>query len=157
MKIFTPIALAAATAAVATVGLAATPAQASTTSSGCTVTPHVVRFYDYNANNKKRVLLRVDIKCHNNRWINLAQQGWEDDNTPNDTTDDRWYTKNQWVKVNANTLHRVNTITVMPDTPNDGAEELYQKARYRVRTIEQYPVTSEWTQWESTPYRTISN
>lgn len=155
MKIIAPIAIAAATAA--TFGLQATPAQAATNYGGCTVTPHVVRFYDYTASGYKRVLLRVDIKCQVERWVNISQQGWEDDNKPSDHKDDHWYSKAQWVHVAAGTSRRIDTVTRMPDTPNDGAEELYQRSQFRVQTVEQYPVTSAWTAWEATANRTIAN
>lgn len=149
--------LAAAAAGVASLGLLATPAQASVTYGGCTATPHAVRFHDYTASGQKRVLLRVDVRCHVDRRVHLVQQGWEDDDRPGDRKDDHWYSTSQWIRVTAGTTQRVDTVVRMPDTPRDGAEELYQRARFRVRTIEAYPVTSGWTRWDATPYRTIGN
>lgn len=154
-KIIAPLAVA--VAGVATAGMLAAPAQASTSYGGCTVTPYTVRFHDFNASGQKRVLLRVDLACHVDRRIYLAQQGWEDDNKPSDRTDDHWSTRQQWLRVDAGTPRRIDTVVVMPDTPHDGWEELYQQVRFKVRTIEQYPVTSDWTGWEATPYRSIPN
>jgi hypothetical protein len=149
--------LAAAAAGVASLGMLATPAQASVTYGGCTATPHDVRFHDYTASGHKRVLLRVDVTCHVDRRVYLTQQGWEDDDRPGDRKDDHWYSKSQWVRVDAGTTQRVDTVVRMPDTPGDGAEELYQRARFQVKTIESYPVTSGWTRWDATPFRTIAN
>ena len=154
-KFLAPIAAAA--AGVASLGMLATPAQASTSYGGCTATPRHVRFYDHTASGHKRVLLRVDLTCHVDRRVNIAQQGWEDDDRPGDRVDDHWFSKSQWVHVTGGTTRRIDTVVRMPDTPGDGAEELYQRARFQVRTVEQYPVTSGWTRWEATPHRTIAN
>jgi hypothetical protein len=154
-KILAPLAVAA--FSVASLGMLAAPAQASTSYGGCTVAPRPIEFYDFNSSGQKRVVLRTDLSCHVDRWVLLSQQGWEDDDKPSDRVDDHWYSKTQWVRVHAGTPVRINTVVPMPDTPHDGWEELYQQARYQVRTIEQYPVTSAWTGWEATSTRSIPN
>jgi hypothetical protein len=134
-------------------GLMATPAQASTTSNGCTVHP-VTPFHngDFTAGGIKRVAYEIDVTCVSGVSIEIQQERWEQDGglSNDDFIGDS--TLNNTFN-SAGSITRTITAN-LPDTDDftDLYEEMYQRVRFRVTSG---PVTSGWTSWESSGVRSI--
>ena len=121
-------------------------ADASTTSSLCTVTPLRPVFAGFNSSGVKLVDYRITVSCTSgNRNVEIDQHRWEDD--PNqsddhlgDTTFNEYFSSS-----GSRTLSNVRTL---PDTDDawDNYEEVFQKVHFRVTSNS---VTSPWTSWRS--------
>lgn len=131
----------------------ATPAQASTTSNGCTVDP-VLPYHNGNftAGGDKWINYEVDVTCVGGVEIEIQMQRWESDAGP--SADDLIGTSTL-----TNTFTGAGSLTrtvtgVLPDTDDgfDLYEEMYHLVRFRVTND---PVTSAWTAWESSGIRSI--
>jgi hypothetical protein len=127
------------------------PAEATTSDSGCSVTP--VKPYVTGIDKSGVKLVRYDIRisCDANRSIQVQHQYWEEDF--NDNADEfigsRTFTR---------TFDAAGSLTTgatrrLPDT-EDSKEEMYQRARFRVTSN---GVTSAKTSYERTKYRAIQN
>jgi hypothetical protein len=151
-----PLALAA--VALASLGLTGT-AQASTTSSGCTVTPGVpiwagnlppagLSYVDYN----------IEVTCAVGLVVETYQERWESDllAVEGDPVDDFiGSSSNTFDFTAAAGTQSVNVRRSLPTTgpASEGpAEEMYQKLKFRVTSG---PVTSQWTTPELTQARAI--
>jgi hypothetical protein len=149
--------------AVAALGLTApllvtVPAQASTTDSGCTVTPKRPEFSGkYNKNNIPLVDYKIEMTCNPGRTLHLEQERWEQDlvSREGDAPDDLTGTFARSFSFPDGGTKRIKVRTPLPNTgpANEGAvEELYQAVRFQV-TLED--VTSAFTAWELTQVRSI--
>jgi hypothetical protein len=138
-------------ALVAPVALGA-PAHASTTSNGCTVDPTTPYHNgDFSASGIKRIAYEIEVTCSAGLTVTIEQQRWEDD--PNQSDD--LIGTSTLVSTFASTTTITRTVTAnLSDTDDftDHYEEAYQKVRFRVTNG---PVTSAWTNWESSGIRAI--
>ncbi len=155
-------------AAVAALGLAAlplgmgSPAQASTTRDGCTVTPLAPYFAgSYTAGNVPEVFYEYELTCGASSAamsVEVKTQTWEsdlsgragdvdangvnnaDDEHIGNATTSRSFTKAGGTKT-------VKVKGVLPHTDTDANEEVYQKVKFRVTSG---AVTGSWTAFELT-------
>jgi hypothetical protein len=147
------LSLAAAMIAVASAPLALAPAaSATTTANGCSVNPLAPTFAGRNGAGTKIVRYNVVIACGANRTVEVQQSVFEDDpvGDPDDFIDTQVVTR---VFTGAAITTRGFTLAV-PDT-EAGAEELYQRARFRVTPAGGLPTV--WTAFESGPVLPITN
>jgi hypothetical protein len=130
----------------------AMPAQASTTSNGCTVTPHTPYHNgDFTASGLKRINYEVDVSCAAGLTVTIYQERWEQD--PNQSDDFIGSSTLVSSFTAAGSTTRTVTAT-LPDTDDftDNYEEMYQRVRFEVTSG---PVTSPLTAWEYSGVRAI--
>ncbi|WP_426566067.1 hypothetical protein ACPPVT_05750 [Angustibacter sp. McL0619] len=156
-------------AAVAAIPLAfAAPAQASTTRSGCTVTPKAPYFAGtYTAANVPQVYYPVDISCVGGAptavTVELNLQTWEQDltgragdvdaNGVNNADEDRigsGSASRYFTTAGGSTT--VNFLGTLPHTDTDSNEEIYDKTQFRVISG---AVKGAWTNFEFSPVTKI--
>lgn len=140
----------------------ATPAQASTTRDGCTVTPYAPVFAGtYTAGNVPEVNYVYEVTCAASTAamsVEVKTETWESDLTgrPGDV-DANGVNNADDEKVGTATTSRsftkaggTKTVTVkgvLPHTDTDANEEVYQTVKFRVSSGS---VTGSWTAWELT-------
>jgi hypothetical protein len=142
-------ALAAALLATALPLVAVGTAQASTTSSGCTVSPLRPVFDHFNASGVKVIRYNMTVSCDAGRTIEIEQHVHEADSI---NADDHITTSNR-----SRYFATTDTVTMwlensLPDT-EIGDEEMYQRVSFRVTSN---GVTSPWTAWEDSPEQQFS-
>lgn len=142
-------ALAAALLATALPLVAVGTAQASTTSSGCTVSPLRPVFDHFNASGVKVIRYNMTVSCDAGRTIEIEQHVHEADSI---NADDHITTSNR-----SRYFATTDTVTMwlensLPDT-EIGDEEMYQHVSFRVTSN---GVTSPWTAWEDSPEQQFS-
>lgn len=140
----------------------ATPAGASTTKDGCTVTPKAPYFAGtYTAGNVPEVYYEYELTCAASSAamsVEVKTQTWEsdlagragdvdadgvnnaDDEHIGNATTVRSFTKAGGTKT-------VKVLGVLPHTDTDSNEEVYQKVKFRVTSG---AVTGSWTAFELT-------
>jgi len=143
---------------VAGVAATAIPAEASTSRSGCTVTPLKPIYAGYhNSLGDKMIRYRVSVTCDANRTAVINWQGVEEDWSSlfNKDPDDGDWSKTERVSFGSGlrSTKTLNYDNALPDTEG-GKEEMYHKARFRVTSN---GVQSEPTAWERTPYVSFFN
>ena len=124
-------------------------AQASTTSSGCTVSPLRPVFDHFNASGVKVIRYNMTVSCDAGRTIEIEQHVHEADSI---NADDHITTSNR-----SRYFATTDTVTMwlensLPDT-EIGDEEMYQRVSFRVTSN---GVTSPWTAWEDSPEQQFS-
>ena len=142
-------ALAAALLATALPLVAVGTAQASTTSSGCTVSPLRPVFDHFNAAGVKVIRYNMTVSCDAGRTVEIEQHVHEADSV---NADDHITTSNR-----SRYFATTDTVTMwlensLPDT-EIGDEEMYQHVSFRVTSN---GVTSPWTGWEDSPEQQFS-
>ncbi len=142
-------AIALATATIPLAGLAS--ANASTTSSGCTVTPLQPYYHHTNAAGNKVIRYDVTVTCNAGRLISLQRHVHERDNWPNpdDHISTSWH--NRYFSSPATVT--LSQLLALPDT-EIGKEKMYQQVKFRVTSS---GVVSPWTAWEKSAKRKFSN
>lgn len=164
MNIRKTIAMSAAAMALAAVPVAvASPAQASTTKDGCTVSPSVPIYAGYdNASNVPMVDYTITVTCDPSPGgvtVKTQQNRMESDraNTVGDPdTDDETINpqlKSEFVFTPAGGTQSVTYTRTLPRTDDtDGNSEMYQKVRFKVVAG---AVNGSFSNWELTAARTI--
>ncbi|CAH0238018.1 hypothetical protein SRABI26_02824 [Arthrobacter sp. Bi26] len=135
----------------ASIGLVAAPAEANTSSSGCTVVkPAGPKADGYDSSNRPMVKYVVDVWCNKGRSIRIHQQRWEEDG-PNGRGDD-YLGEKYWTQsfLNQSGSVRLTYRTLLPQTWDSGGgkepnEELYQKVQF---SVTEGLTTSAWTPFE---------
>jgi hypothetical protein len=126
----------------------ALPAQASTTSSLCTVTPWAPSFDHIDSSGQKVINYGTTVYCQSGRSIEIQDQRWDDD------TYDLIPSADDPHGITTYTITFTSTSTVyesaakaLPDSDawGDDNEEMYHSVRFRVTSN---GVTSPWTAWE---------
>ena len=130
----------------------ALPASANTLQ-GCTVTPLTPVFAGYTAG-VKQLRHNVAIACFGARSIEVQQTVMEDDAVPD--PDDFVVTRINGFPTGANGVVVIRGITENLPNTEAGAEEIYQKVRFRV-TPNSTGVQGPWTTYESSGSLTIAN
>jgi hypothetical protein len=130
---------------------AATSAQASTTSSLCTVTPLKPIFDGFNSSGVKMVKFKVSVSCSGNRSIEIQQNRYEEDGflNPDDGLGSSTFNR-VFGPAGGVTFYSRRTL---PNTES-GNEEIYHKVRFRVTSG---GVTSPWTSWEKSAVASMPN
>jgi len=153
------LALTAAAVALASLGLAS-PAQATTTANGCTMTPSRPVFAGtFTPGGVKNVNYVITINCDLGLTVEVESDLWEQDLVARegDPNDDFLATVTRNRDFTLSAAAQVITITrAIPTTgpANEGTdEELYQSVRFRSTSG---PVTSQWTTRELTQVRAIT-
>lgn len=144
------------TVVTATLGLAGAglalgaPAQASTSYS-CTVTPLKPVFTGAYANGVKILDYRIAATCSANRYLYIQQQRWEADPAPNPDDYLGFTDYSLFVYGGAGTvIHNYRTLV----NGEKGAEEVYQKVRFRVSSGGAW---SSFTGWQNSSILSITN
>lgn len=124
-------------------------ANATTASSGCSVTP-LTPVYSYTDYAGIKVL-RYDIRvtCSGGRWAQITQQTREEDTISDDTIGT--FAKSQHFSSYGTVT--LSTYQRLPDT-EWGDEEMYQRVSFRV--VSDNGVASGYTGWEKSGVRTFS-
>ena len=143
-------ALAAALLATALPLVAVGPAHASTTESGCTVSPLTPVYTYINPAGDKVIRYNMTVTCDANRTVEIEQHIHEADTINAD--------EHIWTSNRSRYFATTSTVTMwlekaLPDT-EIGQEEMYQHVSFRV---ESNGVTSPWTDWEDSPEQSFFN
>ena len=125
-------------------------AHASTTESGCTVSPLTPVYTYINPAGDKVIRYNLTVTCDADRTVEIEQRVYEADIADADdliVSFDR-----------SRYFDTTSTVTMwlekaLPDT-EAGQEEMYQHVRFRV---ESHGVTSPWTAWEDSPQQQFFN
>ena len=137
----------AAVAAAAPLALAL-PAQASTTSGLCTVTPWAPAFDHLDSSGQKVIKYPTTVYCQSGRSIEIQDQRWDDDTydlIP--SADDPHGITTYTITFNSTSAVYKSAAKTLPDSDawGDDNEEMYHSVRFRVTSN---GVTSPWTPWE---------
>ncbi len=148
--------LAVGVALTASLGLAS-PALASTTQDGCTVTPQVPAFSgSFNASGVKLVNYAFDVTCQAGLLLDWDQKRMEADTlaVEGKHADDVTGSSSGRLDFTTGSLSRTVTVRApLPNGANEGNdEEVYQKVRFQVTNP---PTVGMRTSWERTVTRTI--
>lgn len=125
-------------------------AQASTSSSGCTVSPLRPYYVYHNAAGVKVIRYDVTVSCDADRTIELERHVHEQDGGLNN--DDHIATSNHDRYFPSTSSVTMWAEVSLPDTEL-GDEEMYQQVKFRVTSN---GVTSPWTAWELSPTQQFS-
>lgn len=134
--------------AVAVPAAVAAPAQAAVTQYACTVTPLKPIFAGHNQSGTMLVNYRVYVYCSQDRWLNVQQQRWEDDDSwtpPFDGNDYLGGTNWTNVYVGAGRSVTLNNVRTLVNT-EAGNEEVFQRTRHQEGAS---GIWSPWTGWRA--------
>ena len=126
----------------------ALPAQASTTSSLCTVTPRAPFFDHLDSTGQKVISYGTTVYCQSGRSIEIQDQRCDDDTydlIP--SADDPHGITTYNITFNSTSTVYESAAKTLPDSDpwGDDNEEMYHSVRFRVTSN---GVTSPWTAWE---------
>ena len=127
----------------------ALPAQASTTTGLCTVTPKAPFFDHLDSSGQKVIRYATTVYCQSGRSIEIQDQRWDDDTWDFiSNADDPYGTTTYNITFNGTTTVDKSVTKALPDADawGDDNEEMYHSVRFRVTSN---GVTSPWTKWES--------
>ncbi len=129
------------------------PADATVTSSGCTVTPLAPEFHNqWTTGGDKRIQYKVVVTCSTGRSITVTQERWEADTTSADDLIGSSTLTNDFTSAGG-TVTRTVTATLPDSDPwGDDNEEMYQRVHFKVTSN---GVTSRVTAWDYSPTRTF--
>jgi hypothetical protein len=130
----------------------AAPAQAAGTSYACSVTPLRPAFAGFNSSGVKLVDYQIQVHCNTDRYINITQERWEEDDWPNgdDHLGTSYFSRHLNQYSGTVTIHNVRTLV---DT-EIGNEELYQKVSFQEGSN---GVWSPYTGWHYSGVTSMSN
>jgi hypothetical protein len=130
----------------------AAPAQASVTNYACSVTPLKPIFAGHNSSGVKLVDYRIQVRCYSDRYINITQQRWEEDDWPNG--DDHLGTS--YFSRHLNNASGYVTISNVRTLVNGeiGNEEVYHQIQWQEGTG---GVWSPYTGWRYSASTSFSN
>ena len=127
-------------------------ASASTTASGCTVTPLKPVYDHMNSSGQKVIKYETKVYCDAGRSIEIQDQTLEQDWT---SADDYYGTTIYNIRFdNAATVYE-SVLKVLPDADvwGDDNEEMYHAVGFQVTSDN--GVVSAWTSWENSPVVTF--
>lgn len=130
----------------------AAPAQASTTNFNCTVTPLKPVFAGFNSSGVKLVDYKIQVRCYSDRYINITQQRWEEDDWPNgdDHLGTSYFSRHLNYWSGPVTISNVRTLV----NGEVGNEEVYQQIRWQEGSN---GVWSPYTGWKYSGVTSFSN
>lgn len=129
--------------------LGAMPAQAA---SACTVTPLTPEYSSTNSKGVKVINYKISVHCAKERYLNIEQQRWEDDDWPND---DDYLGKTNWANEHfvAGESYVYNNKRTLVDG-EVGNEELYQRVAFQEGLSD---IWAPWSGWITSGILDISN
>lgn len=130
----------------------AAPAQAAITSYACSVTPLKPVFAGFNSSGVKLVDYKVQVRCYSDRYVNITQERWEEDDWPNgdDHLGTSYFSRHLNYWSGPVTISNVRTLV----NGEIGNEEVYQKVKWQEGTN---GVWSPYTGWKTSSSLSISN
>ncbi|MDV8149765.1 hypothetical protein [Arthrobacter sp. B10-11] len=130
----------------------AAPAQAAGTSYACSVTPLSPVFAGHNSSGQKLVDYRIRVYCNTDRYINITQERWEEDDWPNgdDHLGTSYFSRHLNQYSGAVTISNVRTLV----DGEIGNEEVYQKVRFQEGSN---GVWSPYTGWYHSGVTSMTN
>jgi len=126
----------------------ALPAQASTTSSMCTVTPQAPVFDHLDSSGQKVIKYGTTVYCPSDRSIEIQDQRWDDDTSDFvPSADDPHGITTYTITFTSTSVVYESAAKTLPDSDpwGDDNEEMYHSVRFKVTSN---GVTSPWTTWE---------
>ena len=130
----------------------AAPAQAAGTSYACSVTPLRPAFAGFNSSGVKLVDYQIQVHCNTDRYINITQERWEEDDWPNgdDHLGTSYFSRHLNQYSGTVTIHNVRTLV----DGEIGNEEIYQKVSFQEGSN---GVWSPYTGWYYSGVTSMSN
>ena len=130
----------------------AAPAQAAGTNYACSVTPLRPVFAGHNSAGVKLVDYRVQVYCSTDRYINITQERWEEDDWPNgdDHLGTSYFSRHLNQYSGTVTISNIRTLV----DGEIGNEEVYQKVRFQEGSN---GVWSPYTGWYNSGVTSMSN
>jgi len=129
------------------------PANAYTSSNGCSVTPEAPVFDHLNGTGQKVIKYWTNALCSGDRTVEIQDRRYDDDWT---SADDPYGTTTYTITFTEFAAANPSVTKVLPDADawGDDNEEMYHSTRFRVTgTLD--GVTSAWTAWERSPVVTF--
>ncbi len=134
----------------------AVPANATVTSSGCTVTPLAPEFHNqWTSAGDKRIQYKVQVTCSAGRSVSVTQERWEADTTSADDYIGTSTLTNDFTSAGGTVTRTVTATLPDADPWGDDNEEMYQRVRFTVTSVGNPPVVSAVTSWDYSPTRTF--
>jgi len=123
-------------------------ASASTTASGCTVTPLKPVYDHMNSSGQKVIKYETKVYCDAGRSIEIQDQTLEQDWT---SADDYYGTTIYNIRFDSAATAYKSVLKVLPDADawGDDNEEMYHAVGFQVTSDN--GVVSAWTSWENSP------
>ena len=123
-------------------------ASASTTASGCTVTPLKPVYDHMNSSGQKVIKYETKVYCDAGRSIEIQDQTLEQDWT---SADDYYGTTIYNIRFDSAATVYKSVLKVLPDADawGDDNEEMYHAVGFQVTSDN--GVVSAWTSWENSP------
>jgi hypothetical protein len=130
----------------------AAPAQASVTNYACSVTPLKPIFAGHNSSGVKLVDYRIQVRCYSDRYVNITQERWEEDDWPNgdDHLGTSYFSRHLNYASGYVTISNIRTLV----DGEIGNEEVYQKIRWQEGSN---GVWSPYTGWKYSASTSMSN
>jgi hypothetical protein len=130
----------------------AAPAQASVTNYACSVTPLKPIFAGFNSSGVKLVDYRIQVRCYSDRYVNITQERWEEDDWPNgdDHLGTSYFSRHLNYASGYVTISNIRTLV----DGDIGNEEVYQKIRWQEGSN---GVWSPYTGWKYSASTSMSN
>ena len=127
-------------------------ASASTTASGCTVTPLKPVYDHMNSSGQKVIKYETKVYCDAGRSIEIQDQTLEQDWT---SADDYYGTTIYNIRFDSAATVYKSVLKVLPDADawGDDNEEMYHAVGFQVTSDN--GVVSAWTSWENSPVVTF--
>jgi len=127
-------------------------ASASTTASGCTVTPLKPVYDHMNSSGQKVIKYETKVYCDAGRSIEIQDQTLEQDWT---SADDYYGTTIYNIRFDSAATAYKSVLKVLPDADawGDDNEEMYHAVGFQVTSDN--GVVSAWTSWENSPVVTF--
>ena len=127
-------------------------ASASTTASGCTVTPLKPVYDHMNSSGQKVIKYETKVYCDAGRSIEIQDQTLEQDWT---SADDYYGTTIYNIRFDSAATAYKSVLKILPDADawGDDNEEMYHAVGFQVTSDN--GVVSAWTSWENSPVVTF--
>ena len=127
-------------------------ASASTTASGCTVTPLTPVYDHMNSSGQKVIKYETRVTCDAGRSVQIQDETLEQDWT---SADDYYGTTIYNIRFDKSATVYKSVLKVLPDADawGDDNEEMYHAVGFQVTSDN--GVVSAWTSWENSPVVTF--
>ena len=127
-------------------------ASASTTASGCTVTPLTPVYDHMNSSGQKVIKYETRVTCDAGRSVQIQDETLEQDWT---SADDYYGTTIYNIRFDKSATVYKSVLKVLPDADawGDDNEEMYHATAFQVTSDN--GVVSAWTSWENSPVVTF--
>ena len=129
------------------------PAEATRTTSGCTVTPLAPEFHnEWTSGGDKRIQYKLEVDCTAGRTIRMEMERWEADWTSADDFIGSTVLFNDFTGGGGTVTRTVTATLPDADPGGDHEEEMFHAVSF---TVSSGGVTSPATWWDYSPTRTF--